>query len=1168
MTNHVLMVGSEESMPSGQSDRHGEREDESEGPDSSCRRTTPSQALARPSCARAYISWPFSQRGSSTKVWNVSATGAPASGPSANTVSSGTLSDSPVPGSSVTDTTVSRNATLCCEMKDDDRGIQAGTEHVRTSETNGSISEKSPRLVNGSIESDQITFELGHRGPTIEAAELQRGPISCSLEAGHPSDVVLEQGVSRVEKVESQAREPDILWRQESQQFRNPLKKYSSSGDQVENPTSPYPPALSRPLNGIMEPSLFQSTWERHSTPAGLAQAGHLSAVSETQNLRALLKVSTAFPQGCSEDDASSVSSSDELVDEALAPCGEIMCEIQDAYAGPCQERSCHGPAHEEEGPSREAIDLLKAYEQDAIVLDVIQDDPELFGIISEERMVAAVVKSETPLVSRAFRPVKMPAVQTNHRITWNSEISATGNDDIGQHDLKKEGRSILPFLTDGNWENLCFDGERPLLNGRAGNGFHMDGSLPSQKGTTDSTQDSVSDWLWTEFDTSVQGDACLNSAKASTSDETSDEGLEGDTMQANKIKDPSRQSVPWAAGSFRDQSENCEKYCKFYFSERHCCFRKECWFRHLPREGDERFCMDAVQRLCSVEKLSHLQRAAAVFTGYYEKCPPGVHFASHVLKSLLSALLSQDDVKDLLSVLRVMTPYKILPPVEFILVVYEHVSWWGLYLAIPDLIDVTAKSVEAGLVLSVENFEYMQRRLELLVTPRDQMDLFLSVKHRVLETPVTLKPEVGELATALAEVECCREQQDWVKLGDVFRSVCRSNPSLTELNRLSESIAMALLRDCPPSSPLPFCRFVEAVCQGSSIGGLVKSLLGRISVSLMFRYYKTQQWTKGKRLLDTLNASKVNYSTLKGLFTGESDVSRCRVVSMATEVFLSCGGVESALCALRDNEWIVRSPLWQCEEADVQHRRGVLCRLAEGTTQKDMFVETLEVLTKLTDLQDPKVDVSQYNIIFHRHLNACLEKHNLTVASNMVELMFQKKILVDVCLLRFLIHKLGKQNAWQNVRSLYKSALSTGCYPQTQVNKYCRLLPVPCTLSEIEMILAIEMFMVTNASDIQNPGFFPHALQVVLKRKRGPPLGSQNDYHAASRRLLSAAQTANPKLVIKYATVNLSREQVFTLDSLSAYKWLAQNMNWVSKDWPPSDSKPETNVSPQSLSS
>ncbi|KAJ8354200.1 hypothetical protein SKAU_G00217670 [Synaphobranchus kaupii] len=976
---------------------------------------------------------------------------------------------------------------------------------------------ESSGLVNGSSVSGQIVLVSRHSGKSAEAVELLHDPNSCSPAAGHHSEVENEQSTCREEKVEPQVCESDPLCRQKLQQSKASPTRSNSSVNQAENPISPNLPAPCCLLSGTTKSPHFNSTWERYTTPSGLAQVERLHCVSQAH-----LEVSTALVQGSSGDEASSMSSDDDLMDEVLAPSGEIMCEIQDTGLS-CQRFA----PEEEEGPSGQAIDLLKAYEQDAIVLDVIQDDPELFGNVPEERKVVAVMKSETPLVSKVIRPVK-----NNHKITWDdAKLSATGNDYHGQQDPKKGVcRSIAPVGIDGNRQDLYSNGVRPILNGLA-RGFHIKSCLPPQTGTTDSTQSSVCEWLWADFEISVQGNARLNSVKASTStsDEAWDAGLDADPMQTNVIPDLSAQSAAWAAGTFIDLSKNSEKYCRYYFSDEHTCLRNMCWYLHQPLEGDERFCMTAVQKLCSGES-SHLHRAAEVFTGYYQKCPPGVHFDAHTLKSLLSTLFSRGIVKDLLSVLRVMTPYKILPPVEFILSVFERVSMWGLRIAVPDLLDLTAKSVKAGLVFATENFEYMQHHLELLQAPSCQMEVFQKLKYRVLETSVAWTPEAGDLAIALAEVECCKEQQDWIKLGSMFCSLCACNPSLAELNHLSGSIAMALLVDTPPTSPLPFSQFVKAVCQGASIGGLVKSLLGRIGVSLMLRYYKAQHWTKGKKLLDALNTLKVNYSTLKGLFAGESRVSRCRIISMSAEVFLGCGSMESAFSVLKDNEWILSSPLWQCEEADVVHRHCVLCRLAECTTQKNMLVETLEVLTKLADMQDVKVDASQYNV-FHRHLKACLEQQNLPVASNIVELMFTKKIEVDVCLLRLLIHKLGKQSSWQKARFLYKSAVSVGCYPQTQMNKYCRILPVPPTLSEIEMTLALEMFMVSNASDIQNPGFFPHALQIVVK---GKTLEHLFDFLCKSAALCISSSSQNEK----FNTCGCSHLKVYAMSVITFLRW------------------------------
>lgn len=84
-------------------------------------------------------------------------------------------------------------------------------------------------------------------------------------------------------------------------------------------------------------------------------------------------------------------------------------------------------------------------------------------------------------------------------------------------------------------------------------------------------------------------------------------------------------------------------------------------------------------------------------------------------------------------------------------------------------------------------------------------------------------------------------------------------------------------------------------------------------------------------------------------------------------------------------------------------------------------------------------------------------------------------------------------------------------------------------------------------------------ALVRVSPRKEGSELASDGDYNAAGNRLLFAAQIANPKLVIKYATVNPSQEQVFTLDPLSVRKWLNQNMTWANSIWRETGDNPPT---------
>lgn len=64
-----------------------------------------------------------------------------------------------------------------------------------------------------------------------------------------------------------------------------------------------------------------------------------------------------------------------------------------------------------------------------------------------------------------------------------------------------------------------------------------------------------------------------------------------------------------------------------------------------------------------------------------------------------------------------------------------------------------------------------------------------------------------------------------------------------------------------------------------------------------------------------------------------------------------------------------------------------------------------------------------------------------------------------------------------------FLDALALGCYPPPEGNLYRKLLLIPSYMSEVEMLLAIEIFLVSNASSIQSPGASSQILQIVLKR-------------------------------------------------------------------------------------
>ncbi|MGH0120539.1 UNVERIFIED_CONTAM: hypothetical protein FKN15_067276 [Acipenser sinensis] len=85
----------------------------------------------------------------------------------------------------------------------------------------------------------------------------------------------------------------------------------------------------------------------------------------------------------------------DGLADLRCEYSGSIMCEIKDVCSSSrplkgnfqdscahCNENICNDAS--KTGSVEDVMDVVKAYEQDAIVLDVILDDPDLFGNPSE----------------------------------------------------------------------------------------------------------------------------------------------------------------------------------------------------------------------------------------------------------------------------------------------------------------------------------------------------------------------------------------------------------------------------------------------------------------------------------------------------------------------------------------------------------------------------------------------------------------------------------------------------------------------------------------------------------------------------------------------------------------------------------------------------------------
>lgn len=66
-------------------------------------------------------------------------------------------------------------------------------------------------------------------------------------------------------------------------------------------------------------------------------------------------------------------------------------------------------------------------------------------------------------------------------------------------------------------------------------------------------------------------------------------------------------------------------------------------------------------------------------------------------------------------------------------------------------------------------------------------------------------------------------------------------------------------------------------------------------------------------------------------------------------------------------------------------------------------------------------VDVSKYSRLFNSHLQVCVDRQTLPVASDTVDFMLCKNLTVDHAMLQILIHKLGKQNLWLRAREVFR---------------------------------------------------------------------------------------------------------------------------------------------------
>ncbi|XP_013876576.1 uncharacterized protein topaz1 isoform X2 [Austrofundulus limnaeus] len=748
-------------------------------------------------------------------------------------------------------------------------------------------------------------------------------------------------------------------------------------------------------------------------------------------------------------------------------------------------------------------LDELTAYEQDILLVEVTQDDPELFQNLPKQSLL------KLGPVRRAVDPI----INTFKKVTFSPRIDGSSSE------LEQKITPVLRHFADVSPDISEESESRPWR--------------PRSSTTLTKIQNT--------FPAAYKQTRHVDHSDANNSQV--DGGLERAhpilNMNSHISPQTSSASGLWLSNSAKvaDGHQKINSYCRLYFSESHLCDYKTCRFHHLPLKGHEKFCIEQVTKFTKIPVC--LKKAGDIFTGYYQSSPPGMYFSVQIFLSLLWALLRAGMVLEVFSVLSVSVAHGKVPDHEFLLALFDFVRDKNLKGFLPKLMDLTKKMAKAGLELNVDCLEGVKN------FPLFQHNVHPNSSVSVSGSHSTQIPKYLNLTHALVEIGLCTKQEDWKRMGEVFRTLCHFTLHPNQVERLSGCVAIGLLSESKVKGSLPFAVFAEIACQNEGEDSLLKAFVGRIGVSLMLRYHKTHQWTNGRRVVEVMSSSKVNYGTLKGLFGNEDRASRCYLVTVATELFLLSSSVEGALNTLRENDWFLSSSSWPCEPADLESRTRLLTCLAEKTSHRD----TLEVLCHLPGVKEPNdlIDISRYSPQFNSHLQVCMEKQILPVAADTVNFMLCKKLPVDHSVLQTLIHKLGKQNFWLLARRLFKLSQNLGYYPEISAPPGFMSLTVPCRLGEVELVLAFEKFITVNASVILPlPETSTTSLSITLKRTQS----CESEYISAGSRVLSAARIPRPKLTVHYTTVNSSQEQVFTLDVSSARRWLQHNHLWANEIW------------------
>ncbi|XP_050180590.1 protein TOPAZ1 isoform X1 [Myiozetetes cayanensis] len=841
---------------------------------------------------------------------------------------------------------------------------------------------------------------------------------------------------------------------------------------------------------------------------------------------------------------------------------------------------------------SQNSPDILEAYKQDILVIDVIQDDPDLFGTSNEEEVALACEKCPVEVSSanlcitdtkQDIKPESPIPSEKRYSLENSSgcmQESGMSNDTENSCDLVLKAEDIKTHNSSRGSSPLGDVTEDFLKNGQPSEldellkSFDVNEKFKFADGVPDVKQEKKSEAEKSDckykdlVNCELLSGSPLNDPKVNIFSEAT-------AMKSwtNGYK-PSEKSPlqplknyggfePWRMEKNAPASHSVQqildaldlprKYCRYYFMTSRGCTKARCRFCHVPEQGDEKICMAILRTYVNINEPGLLKRAVQIFVRYYREVFPGVDFASQVLNDLLVSLLKNCLLQEVFWILNVTVEIKTLPAKEVLLKVFEQVASLNLTDAVPTLIRTFCKLIDAGMFLELDHFDYIIKLLHQLQVSSWEISVVLNIKSRFKERHNFEKNWLFDFNLAADEIQHCMEKRDWSKLGTLYLNARTGCECFEDFQKLFLSIAEILTKDSESGRPeVPFCDFADAVMKNSQPNEADRLFIGRTGISVMYSYHKALQWTKGRKVLDKLHELQIHFTLLKGLIGAGRSASRCQIVNKAAEIFLNCGSLDGATRVLRESEWTTNAPLWPCDKMDIVNRHNLLHTLVHKFLSKSLYRQAFEVLRNFPGLQkhSDTVDVSQYSCLFNKLINACFENKSLGVSSSAVDFMLSKKIAIDFILLRRLITALGRSSLWSKARTYYKNALSLGCYPQLQGNSCHKLLKIPSYLSEVEMLLAIEIFLVSNASYIQSPMTTSQTLQIILKRCEDQTVQNNSAYQVAVERLILAARLSDPKLFLKHLTMNVNMEEVYSLELSSALKWLQENMKWAEEVW------------------